>query len=268
MILFFIFIITIILLIVSYQIIDSICESYVNKNSILLARITEINNKYHFDNIINYDQKNTYDNEIYYNSISPEDYLIYQLQFNYYKIAEQIRKTNINKNKYNEYINEINKINIKGRYYKEPNKRLIKILNRYEDKMSKKMLYQPVIHYNITVTLYLSKINGEKYRKKSDIFNSNQIFILIHRLQDKNGKYFNDPEIWNAICRVERGKVTNKMRFYIYKRDGNRCRYCHRYGNDLEVDHIIPIAKGGKSTPDNLQTLCRRCNVEKGDKIV
>lgn len=34
---------------------------------------------------------------------------------------------------------------------------------------------------------------------------------------------------------------------------------------DLEIDHIKPIAKGGKSTPDNLQTLCRRCNRMKGD---
>ena len=37
--------------------------------------------------------------------------------------------------------------------------------------------------------------------------------------------------------------------------------------NDLEVDHIIPISKGGKSTYDNLQTLCHRCNVRKGAKI-
>lgn len=36
---------------------------------------------------------------------------------------------------------------------------------------------------------------------------------------------------------------------------------------DLEIDHIIPIAKGGKSTYDNLQTLCHRYNIKKGDKL-
>ena len=33
----------------------------------------------------------------------------------------------------------------------------------------------------------------------------------------------------------------------------------------MDIDHIKPIAKGGKTTYDNLQTLCRRCNKEKGD---
>ncbi|MBP5466276.1 MAG: HNH endonuclease [Clostridia bacterium] len=52
------------------------------------------------------------------------------------------------------------------------------------------------------------------------------------------------------------------MRFSIYKRDGYRCQHCGRSGRfvDLEIDHIIPISKGGKSTYDNLQTLCQRCN--------
>jgi len=53
----------------------------------------------------------------------------------------------------------------------------------------------------------------------------------------------------------------------IYARDHYGCRICGRSGNQdfLEIDHIKPISKGGKSTYDNLQTLCRRCNKEKGD---
>lgn len=75
-------------------------------------------------------------------------------------------------------------------------------------------------------------------------------------------------EIWDSICRVERGRVSNKMRFSIYKRDRYRCCICGRskYSDFLEIDNINPIAKGGKSTYDNLQTLCRRCNKNKGDK--
>ncbi|MBQ8339081.1 MAG: HNH endonuclease [Clostridia bacterium] len=59
------------------------------------------------------------------------------------------------------------------------------------------------------------------------------------------------------------------MRFSIYQRDGYRCRKCGVSGRhaQLEVDHIIPIAKGGKSTYNNLQTLCHKCNVEKGDNL-
>ncbi len=35
----------------------------------------------------------------------------------------------------------------------------------------------------------------------------------------------------------------------------------------LECDHIIPLAKGGETTMDNLQTLCKKCNREKGIKV-
>ena len=34
----------------------------------------------------------------------------------------------------------------------------------------------------------------------------------------------------------------------------------------LQVDHITPMNKGGKTKPDNLQILCRSCNAEKSDK--
>ena len=35
----------------------------------------------------------------------------------------------------------------------------------------------------------------------------------------------------------------------------------------LEVDHIVPVSKGGLSEPENLQTLCWRCNRTKGAKM-
>lgn len=54
----------------------------------------------------------------------------------------------------------------------------------------------------------------------------------------------------------------------IYERDGYRCRCCGRRTKDLEIDHIVPISKGGKSTYDNLQTLCKRCNKLKGTKTI
>lgn len=34
----------------------------------------------------------------------------------------------------------------------------------------------------------------------------------------------------------------------------------------FQVDHIIPMNKGGKSVPENLQILCRKCNGGKGDR--
>lgn len=38
--------------------------------------------------------------------------------------------------------------------------------------------------------------------------------------------------------------------------------------SNLERDHIIPLARGGTTTMENLQTLCRSCNRAKGIKIL
>lgn len=36
--------------------------------------------------------------------------------------------------------------------------------------------------------------------------------------------------------------------------------------DEMEGDHIIPWSKGGKSTQENCQMLCKRCNREKSGK--
>lgn len=49
----------------------------------------------------------------------------------------------------------------------------------------------------------------------------------------------------------------------VFERDGHRCRKCGRVGR-LEVDHIVPLKQGGGPwVLDNLQSLCRRCHIEK-----
>lgn len=59
-----------------------------------------------------------------------------------------------------------------------------------------------------------------------------------------------------------KGVVLN--RHNIFKRDGFECQYCGD-SRDLTLDHMLPKAKGGKSTWFNLVTACKRCNTRKGD---
>jgi len=56
------------------------------------------------------------------------------------------------------------------------------------------------------------------------------------------------------------------LRQMIFSRDGWACRFCQKRTR-LTIDHIVPVAKGGTSEPDNLQTLCQSCNSRKGTKV-
>ena len=54
-----------------------------------------------------------------------------------------------------------------------------------------------------------------------------------------------------------------RLRKQVFKRDKFRCVICNRAGQ-LHCDHVKPLFSGGSETnPDNLQTLCRNCHIEK-----
>jgi hypothetical protein len=65
---------------------------------------------------------------------------------------------------------------------------------------------------------------------------------------------------------VVRTPMSKKLRFDVFKRDGFVCQYCgaHPPAVILEVDHIHPVAAGGKNRMDNLITSCFDCNRGKG----
>jgi len=61
--------------------------------------------------------------------------------------------------------------------------------------------------------------------------------------------------------------VTPSIRYEVLKRDGYRCQACGASAKDgarLEVDHRVPIAKGGSNHLSNLWVLCDKCNRGKG----
>jgi len=78
---------------------------------------------------------------------------------------------------------------------------------------------------------------------------------------------------FNKSAAGQRALMTARLRTLIKARDQHTCRYCsvslaaepHLL---LEVDHVIPVSKGGMTTEDNLQTLCWRCNRTKSNKIL
>jgi len=61
-------------------------------------------------------------------------------------------------------------------------------------------------------------------------------------------------------------QVPQEVKQAVWQRDGGCCVQCGAT-DYLEFDHIIPYAKGGASTVDNVQLLCRRCNLKKSDRL-
>lgn len=61
-------------------------------------------------------------------------------------------------------------------------------------------------------------------------------------------------------------RIPQDVKTAVYQRDKGRCVQCGAT-DYLEFDHIIPFSKGGANTVDNIQLLCRRCNLRKSNSI-
>ena len=69
--------------------------------------------------------------------------------------------------------------------------------------------------------------------------------------------------------RVGRQPIPGHLRHEVFKRDNYRCKECGATNKEttLEIDHIIPVSKGGTNDINNLQTLCKACNRAKSATI-
>jgi HNH endonuclease len=64
----------------------------------------------------------------------------------------------------------------------------------------------------------------------------------------------------------KRTTIPEVVKLVVWERDEGKCVRCGSTHN-LHFDHIIPVAKGGSSSEENIQLLCADCNLEKSDRI-
>jgi hypothetical protein len=61
------------------------------------------------------------------------------------------------------------------------------------------------------------------------------------------------------------------LRRLVIKRAAGRCEYCRlsQAGQEatFHIDHIMPLAKGGTTTADNLALACVSCSLRKGPRV-
>jgi hypothetical protein len=140
------------------------------------------------------------------------------------------------------------------------------ILKHYMDEFMKHVgvEFSPIsIPYPVYTFEYVSA-GGNSSQRTTVTLNTETIDALVEALSQKIR--------FTKSAAGQRALMTAKLRHSIKTRDSYTCRYCsvslavepHLL---LEVDHIVPLSKGGLTTAENLQTLCWRCNRTKSNKV-
>lgn len=119
-----------------------------------------------------------------------------------------------------------------------------------------------VIPYPVYIFEYVSA-GGNSSQRTTLTLNVPTIDVLVETLGNKIR--------WGKTIAGQRALMTSKLREAVKDRDNHTCQNCgisvakepHLL---IEVDHVVPISKGGLSVMDNLQALCWKCNRKKSNR--
>lgn len=264
----FIFIVIVLVLVLFFLIHENKADTKVLNTSKRIEALMILNDEMIFHGISDYFEVfKHYDNKSSYNRIEPAYLMTAEIRSNiefFSTYANQLRE---NRDKYVGYqkkIQEIHQIQNSVNYSE------LKIsesaYNRREKRLFLKRMLFPVVDCRFSVTMSYTSRKGQVNLSKGDIFNFDDLFACLESVSRSRL----DKNTYSHLAAVERGEVSDSLRYDIMQRDNFTCVICGasaRLGARLHVDHIVPISKGGKSIPSNLRTLCERCNIGKSDKI-
>lgn len=130
-----------------------------------------------------------------------------------------------------------------------------------EDKYIREILLRPVVRAKICIVVSYTTPKGRNhYRDESNFCDTDLKYAIVQVKEQQEKRSSRD---------FQRTLMTPKLRYKILQRDGFRCCICGASsydGTKLEVDHIIPVSKGGRTVDSNLRTLCQACNRGKSDE--
>jgi 5-methylcytosine-specific restriction endonuclease McrA len=208
-----------------------------------------------------------YDNKSHFNKIEPAYLMTAEIKNNigfFSAYATHVRENRNEAILYNNKVQEILLHDYSLNYMEL--KVSEKAYKRIEKKLFSKKVIFPVTDCTFSVTMSYSSPQGRVRLSKRDVFNFDELFSCLESVSRTRL----DKATSSILTTVERGDVSDSLRYDILNRDNFTCVICgasSRHGAMLHVDHIIPISKGGKSVASNLRTLCERCNIGKSDKI-
>ncbi len=106
------------------------------------------------------------------------------------------------------------------------------------------------------------------YVNSEDTNVPDELPIQEHNYEKPTGDVSTEKNI--AVVHRTNRDINLRLRFKVMQRDNFKCCACGASpakdpAVELHIDHIIPWSKGGETEIDNLQTLCSKCNLGKGD---
>lgn len=248
----------------------------INEHSLAIRAIKELNSKYQFSPIYPLIYKYRYDSTVNFENVSCKDYLIYQFHLDTLCVRRIVKSRNNNISKEIDYKSKVDLAKDKlGNFdvsIENLDEEKLRNIESIESIVFNDLIEKVDTDFYAEVHLYLTR--GRIHRvvdEKKESFDLNEIIDVLKSIDSSkviDGRRFYSGEVWKSIERVERAKVSNELRQEIFERDGYTCVICGSTEKEsLEIDHIMPISKGGKTEPDNLQTLCHDCNIRKGNDI-
>lgn len=244
-----------------------IVTNKLKKKSNLYPNIICLNNKYYFEDLDYFYDSYQVRFKSNIKTCNIDDYLLMTINNKYNSLKKYKLEYDRLNSMYNQYLKEYSSL---AQFINEEEARNLKInIKKYkkyqnlifeENKIKRDYTFKVIIYIN-----YRSK-KGLVREKRYKVYDKIQFSKIMKQYLEmkKNGKLI------EISYRIERSKMSESLRYDVFKRDNYRCCICGMSSKDgvkLQVDHIIPVSKGGKTEMSNLQTLCSRCNIGKSNKL-
>lgn len=241
---------------------------YFSKNSKMYEQIKTLNKKSIFTPVVEKISivKSFNSKKSLYNA-DGFDVLVFFIKEKEDYYTDLVYKYNYETRLYFEYLEKYNKIiNDKYDYDSQIQKKLLFVndseFNRYEKNICKFLKKKNKNKINVHLKMYYESPQGRNYYSGETDITYETILEALDTVKRHN-EYLKSAKYQRTI-------MSSSLRYRVLKRDNFKCQYCgasaKEDGVKLEVDHIIPVSKGGKTIISNLQTLCERCNRGKSNK--
>lgn len=240
--------------------------NYVKQTSSIYASLLRLNSRYHFHGEIlreyRIDEavpaKSRFDN---FNFDTALDRHI-SANLDYY--LDLLKKIYANQQGYRQYTREVDNV-IRQDSVKLNEVKKDFLYSKIEAHICKKCKLHPRLTTCLLYSVSYSSPKGKNQYHKEHLYSLQDVQMHYEQVLQTQ-KHLTDEK---RRRQAERAKMSPSLRYSVLRRDHFRCQICGATQSDgvkLHVDHIVPIAKGGKTELGNLRTLCDRCNLGKGSQ--